>query len=85
MQLPLIKAGHCEVDFTSSPVEPSWIIEGTPEARLHVLSTSACGTAKTIVWSCTEGKFNWYYHLDETIVIIGGAKACRQNALRLVT
>jgi uncharacterized protein len=37
-----------------------------------VLSTSACGSAKTILWSCTEGKFNWYYDLDETIVILEG-------------
>src|SRR6266700_3391038 len=73
MQLALIEAGRCDVDLTPSPVEPSWIIEGNPEARSHVLSTSACGTAKTMVWSCTEGKFNWYYHLDETIVIIEGS------------
>ena len=37
-----------------------------------MLSTSACGSAKTILWSCTEGKFNWYYDLDETIVILEG-------------
>lgn len=73
MQLALIEAGRCDVDLTPSPVEPSWIIEGNPEARSRVLSTSACGTAKTMVWSCTEGKFNWYYDLDETIVILEGS------------
>jgi uncharacterized cupin superfamily protein len=72
-QLALVEAGRCDVDLTPSPVEPSWIIEGKPEARSRVLSTSACGTAKTVVWSCTEGKFNWYYDLDETVVIIEGS------------
>ena len=37
------------------------------------LSTSACGTTKTLIWSCTEGKFNWYYDVDETIVILEGS------------
>ena len=73
MQLALIEAGHCDVDLVPSPVEPSWIIEGNPEARSRVLSTSACGTARTLIWSCTEGKFNWYYDLDETVVIIEGS------------
>jgi uncharacterized protein len=73
MQLTLIEAAHCDVDLRPSPIDPSWIIEGSPEARSHVLSTSTCGTAKTLIWSCTEGKFNWYYDVDETIMIIEGS------------
>jgi uncharacterized cupin superfamily protein len=56
-----------------SPIEPSWILEGNPEARSHVLSTSADGTATTVIWSCTEGKFSWHYDVDETIVILEGS------------
>ena len=26
-----------------------------------------------MIWSCTEGKFNWHYDLDETIVILEGS------------
>ncbi|WP_409192534.1 cupin domain-containing protein [Bradyrhizobium sp. RDM4] len=81
MQLPLIEAGHCDVDLTASPVEPSWVLEGNPEARSHVLSTSACGTAKTMIWSCTEGKFNWYYDLEETIVIIEGSVVLESESM----
>jgi hypothetical protein len=33
MALPFIKVGHCNVDLKPSPIEPSWIIEGNPEAR----------------------------------------------------
>jgi uncharacterized cupin superfamily protein len=59
--------------WISSPIEPSWILEGNPEARSHVLSTSADGAATTVIWSCTEGKFNWYYDVDETVVIHEGS------------
>jgi uncharacterized cupin superfamily protein len=46
------------VDLKPSPIKPSWIIEGNPEARSHRLSASVCGTATTLIWSCTEGKFS---------------------------
>src|ERR1700750_1811178 len=32
-------------DLEPSPIEPSWIIEGNPEARSRLLSTSTCKTA----------------------------------------
>jgi uncharacterized cupin superfamily protein len=68
-----IEAWHHKVDLKPSPIEPSWIIEGHPEARNCVLSISADGAAFTLIWSCTEGKFNWYYDVDETIVILEGS------------
>jgi uncharacterized cupin superfamily protein len=61
------------LDLKPSPIEPSWIIEGNPEARSCPLSTSADSAATTLIWSCTEGKFNWYYDVDETIVILEGS------------
>lgn len=73
MPRTLIETGHCNVDLKPSPIEPTWIIEGNPEARSHVLADSACRTTKTLIWSCTEGKFHWYYDLDETIVILEGS------------
>ena len=73
MLLPLIVSSHCDVDLKPSPIEPSRIIEGHPEARSHRLSASADGTATTLIWSCTEGKFYWYYDSDETIMILEGS------------
>ena len=73
MPLPLIETGHCNVELKPSPIEPSWIIEGNSEGRSHRLSASADGAATTFIWSCTEGKFNWYYDIDETIVILEGS------------
>jgi uncharacterized protein len=61
------------MDLNPSPIEPSWILEGNPEARSSVLSISTDGAACTLIWSCTEGKFNWYYDSDETIVILEGS------------
>lgn len=73
MPLAPIESGHCDVDLNPSPIEPSWIIEGTPEARSHRLSASADGAATTLIWSCTAGKFNWYYDVEETIMILEGS------------
>lgn len=69
----LIETGNWKIDLDPSPIEPSWIIEGNPQARSRVLSTSACNTATTLIWSCTEGKFNWHYDVDEAIVILEGS------------
>jgi uncharacterized cupin superfamily protein len=71
--MSLIETGNSSVELKPAPIEPSWIIEGNPEARSHALSTSADGTATTLIWACTEGRFNWYYDFDETIMILEGS------------
>ncbi|WP_375158572.1 cupin domain-containing protein [Bradyrhizobium sp. RDT46] len=71
--MALIEVGSFNVDLEPSPIEPSWIIEGNPVARSRVLSTSEDRTAQTIIWQCTEGRFNWYYDIDETIMIMEGS------------
>lgn len=73
MSHALIETGDCVVDLKPAPIEPSWIVEGDPRASSYVLSTSTDGTASTLVWACTEGKFNWYYDFDETIMILEGS------------
>ena len=71
---PLIDATHTAgVQLKTSPIASSWIIAGNPVAQSTVLSKSADGLAWTMVWQCTEGKFNWYYDLDETILILEGS------------
>jgi uncharacterized protein len=61
------------VKLGPAPIEPSWIIEGNPVAQCCVLSKSADGVASTILWECSEGRFNWYYDFDETIMILEGS------------
>ena len=72
MSRSLIEIAKTTVDLTPRPIEPSWVIEGSPDARCCVLSKSADGLASTMVWHCTAGKFNWYYDFDETILILEG-------------
>jgi uncharacterized cupin superfamily protein len=73
MSRSLVETGNLAVNLTPRPIEPSWIIEGKPDAQWCVLSKSADGLASTMVWECSEGKFNWYYDFDETILILEGS------------
>jgi uncharacterized cupin superfamily protein len=69
----LIEVANTTSKLTPSPIERSWIIEGNPVAQLSTLSRSADGQAWTVVWQCSEGKFHWYYDIDETILILEGS------------
>jgi uncharacterized cupin superfamily protein len=81
MSRAMIETADCAVDLELRPIEPSWIIEGNPVSHSHILSTSADGTASTIIWSCTEGGFNWYYDFDETIMILEGSIVLESDGL----
>ncbi len=78
----LIEIGNLDVELTARPIEPSWIIEGEPRASACNISQSADGLATTIVWHCTEGKFNWYYDFDETILILEGSIVLENDTMR---
>ena len=73
MSRALIETTNLVVNLTPRPIDPSWIIEGNPEAQCCVLSKSADGLASTMVWQCSEVKFDWYYDFDETILILEGS------------
>jgi uncharacterized protein len=67
-----IRSGTDLGEWTPSPIQPSWILEGAPVARIQFLSESADGTASTWFWECTAGRFNWFYSFDETLHILEG-------------
>ena len=71
--MSLIEIARANPKLQPSPIVPSWIIEGSPQAHAAVMSKSTCGSAWTMIWSCSEGKFNWYYDVDETIMILEGS------------
>ena len=73
MSRTMIETSNLVVNLTPSPIEPSWIIEGNPVAQWCVLSKSADGLASTMIWECSEGKFDWYYDFDETVLILEGS------------
>ena len=79
---PLIEVANTASNLTPSPIEPSWIIEGNPVAQSSLLSKSADGQAWTVVWQCSEGKFNWYYELDETMLILEGSIVLENDGMR---
>jgi len=76
----VIRLGVGEVSLNPSPIYPSWVLEGNPVARNKVLSSSADGTASTLIWDCTAGRFNWFYDVDETIYVIEGGVVVRDHA-----
>ena len=69
-----------EVTLNPSPICPDWVLEGSPVARNHVLSHSADGTATTLFWDCTAGRFNWFYDVDETVYVIEGGVVLKDDA-----
>ncbi|MGO8907821.1 MAG: cupin domain-containing protein [Bradyrhizobium sp.] len=82
MSRALIEATNLVVNLTPKPIELSWIIEGNPIAQWCVLSKSADGLASTMVWECGEGKFDWYYDFDETILILEGSVVLENDSMR---
>jgi len=59
--------------LTSDPINPDWILEGTPNARVEVLAVGSDESARTVIWDCSAGKFNWFYNFDETVMILEGS------------
>ena len=68
----LITVGTSSANLVLNPIQPGWILEGKPIARLELLSSSADGTASTYLWDCTAGRFNWFYSFDETFHVLEG-------------
>jgi uncharacterized cupin superfamily protein len=76
----VIKFGVGEVNLNPSPIYSHWVLEGNPVARNKVLSSSADGTASTLIWDCTAGRFNWFYDIDETLYVIEGGVVVKDTA-----
>lgn len=60
------------VALDAEPINPDWIVSGTPTARSKKLLTSRDWTADVVVWECTPGVFHWRYIRDETIYVLAG-------------
>ena len=68
------------IKLEPGPIYPSWILEGHPVSCNKLLSVSADGTASTLMWDCTAGRFNWYYDVDETLHVIEGSAIIKDSA-----
>ncbi len=69
----LVAAAIDELELQPSPINPAWVLDGDPQARASTHSSAADDQASTAVWDCTAGAFRWYFHWDETVVIVEGA------------
>ncbi len=72
MSRPVVFAAPADIELAPDPICSHWIIEGTPQARSKCLAKSADGTSSVVAWSCTAGRFNWRYAVDETLHIVSG-------------
>jgi uncharacterized cupin superfamily protein len=69
----VLKVARSDSQLLDQPINPDWILAGTPQARLAEWGESADGTTSHWTWDCTAGRFRWYYDVDESIVIIAGS------------
>ena len=68
----LIAANGDLMVMEAAPINPDWVMRGTPIARISKHSTSEDEAGLTAVWDCTAGEFRWYFGWDETVVIQQG-------------
>lgn len=69
---PMVAASSQAMAMKPAPIDPGWIVEGTPVARIAEHSQSADNAGMTALWDCTAGTFRWYFAWDETVMILEG-------------
>lgn len=69
----LLSVSRGEVELVDHPINPEWVLEGRPHARISAWGESPDRTTSHWTWDCTAGRFRWYYEVDETIVLIEGS------------
>jgi uncharacterized cupin superfamily protein len=69
----VLKVGRSDGPLVDQPINPAWILEGTPHARTSAWGESPDGTTSHWTWDCTPGRFRWYYECDESIVVVAGS------------
>jgi uncharacterized cupin superfamily protein len=70
---PFAAAAIDAVELKPAPIDPTWILDGAPQARMAEIFRSADGASTCIAWDCTAGKFRWYFGVDETVHVLEGS------------
>jgi uncharacterized cupin superfamily protein len=70
---------NTSIELNPAPINSNWIVEGTPTAKCAELSRSRDGTATTYIWTCTPGRFKWFYDSDETLYLFEGEVILDEN------
>lgn len=79
------KVAKFEGALPAMPIEPSWILEGTPTARGTVLLQSADKCVSSGLWECTAGRFNWEFGWDEFVQVLEGEATISQEGGETIT
>lgn len=61
-----------DVQLRSDPIPTAQILAGAPQASSGPLVASFDDSFTSAVWTCTPGRFRWYYNSDEIIHILEG-------------
>jgi uncharacterized cupin superfamily protein len=62
------------IALTLSPINPAWIISGSPVCRANIFDPSHDRKSSSGIWECTgPAKFDWHYGRDESIYLLDGA------------
>ena len=72
MSKPVVFCVPEKLELKPAPIAPHFILEGNPVARARRLSGSYDTTSSSMIWTCTPGKFQWNYSVDETLYILSG-------------
>lgn len=82
---PLITAqsARSDIEWRPAPIDRSWIRDGNPTTRNRLLSQNRIADVSTYAWDCTAGEFDWHYDLDETVYIVEGEVAVRDDLGRI--
>lgn len=59
-------------DLAPRPIDPTWIVEGTPQARARALDFGEDRMISAMIWESTGGTFDWRYGSDEVIHVLAG-------------
>jgi len=69
---PIVVVPSASPELAPAPIPLDWVLSGTPQARSRQLVRSHDRASSVMAWSCTAGRFNWRYTVDETVHIIEG-------------
>lgn len=67
-----VAANPLNMPLNLSPIRKDWILSGHPTATSALVAETEDGMAQILVWHTTAGRFNWFYHCDETITVLDG-------------
>lgn len=79
MNTPAVVTGRAPSELSPMPIEPGWILEGSPVARGRILAQSADRLVSSGFWSCTPGKFRWVFSWDEFVQLLEGHVVIREE------